>query len=290
LRGGTWRIMEGVMDRDGLADFLRRRREALQPEDVGLAPTRRRRTAGLRREEVAALAHMSTDFYTRLEQARGSRPSAETVAALASALRLSLDERDHLHRLAGHVAPPRHGRSDVVSLALVRVLDRLDTPAHVVDDLGVTLRQNPLSEALLGRHTQHRGLRRSVFYRWFTDPAERERFLDHDVHSRSYVAALRAAYGHAPDDPAFEELVTALLRESPEFAQLWERHEVGSRTDTLKRFAHPLVGELTLDCQILVSENQVERLVIFTALPGSEDADRLRLLGVVGTQVFGGAD
>ena len=116
------------MDREGLADFLRQRRTALQPDDVGLGPGRRRRTPGLRREEVAALAHMSTDFYSRLEQQRGSRPSEQTIAALARALRLTLDERDHLLQLAGHNAPVRGRRSEHVSPALMRVLDKLDTP------------------------------------------------------------------------------------------------------------------------------------------------------------------
>ena len=301
--------MDG-MDRDGLADFLRRRRAALQPEDVGMPATRRRRTSGLRREEVAALAHMSTDFYARLEQRRGSRPSAETVAALARALRLSPAERDHVHRLAGHVPPPRHARSGQVSPALVRVLDRLDTPAQVVDDLGATLRQNPLAEALLGRQTAYAGLQRSVFYRWFTDPHERDRWPsdDHALHSRNYVATLRAAHGRLTEDDDAQQLVDALLAQSdefaassfqsinsifvvlfaPVFAALWERHEVHDRTDTRKRLVHPLVGRLTLDCQILTSDNAVERLVIFTAAPRSEDADRLRLLAVVGDQQFRG--
>src|SRR4051794_35641271 len=124
------------MDRDGLADFLRRRRETLRPDDVGLGLGRRRRTPGLRREEVAALAHMSTDFYTRLEQRRGSRPSEQTIGALARALRLTLDERDHLLQLAGFAPPPRARRSEHVSPALLRVLDRLDAPAQVVSDLG----------------------------------------------------------------------------------------------------------------------------------------------------------
>ena len=117
------------MDRDGLADFLRRRREALRPEDVGLGTGRRRRTPGLRREEVAALAHMSTDFYTRLEQRRGSRPSESMIGAIAQALRLTVDERDHLLQLAGHLAPVRGRRSEHVSPALMRVLDCLDGPA-----------------------------------------------------------------------------------------------------------------------------------------------------------------
>jgi transcriptional regulator with XRE-family HTH domain len=276
------------MDRDGLADFLRRRREALQPDDVGLAKGRRRRTSGLRREEVAALAHMSTDFYARLEQRRGSRPSEQTVGAIARALRLTQDERDHLFQLAGHTAPPRGFRTDHVSPALMRVLDRLDTPAQVVSDLGVTLAQNALGEALMGQGMGYTGLARSVFYRWFTDPAERSRFpeADHPIHSRSYVAALRAVHGRSTDDREAIELVAALVRRSPEFAALWERHEVAARTDTRKRILHPSVGLMTLDCQILTAENLTERLVVFTATPGTEDAERLALLSVVGTQTF----
>jgi transcriptional regulator with XRE-family HTH domain len=276
------------MDRAGLADFLRRRREALQPEDLGLATGRRRRTAGLRREEVAALAYMSTDFYTRLEQRRGSRPSQQTVAAIARALRLTPDERDHLFRLAGHVAPPRGYRSDHVSPALVRVLDMLDTPAQVVSDLGVALRQNALAEALLGVQTGYSGPERSIIYRWFTDPEERSRFpeADHEFHSRSYAASLRAAYSRCADDGEAVALVDQLRRASREFAELWERHEVAVRSDTHKRILHPVIGLITLDCQVLTAENQTEQLVVFTATPGSEDAERLALLSVIGTQEF----
>src|SRR6201992_2760137 len=116
--------METRADR---AASLKRRRDALQPAEVGLTPGVRRRTHGLRREEVAALAHMSTDFYARLEQSRGSRPSEQTTAALARALRLTPAERDHLFALAGHTPPPRAFRTDVPSPGLVRVLARLDT-------------------------------------------------------------------------------------------------------------------------------------------------------------------
>lgn len=276
------------MDRDGLGDFLRRRRDALQPGDVGLSAGTRRRTRGLRREEVARLAHMSTDFYARLEQRRGSRPSAQTVGALARALRLTQDERDHLFELAGHTAPPRTTRSDHPSPGLLRVLDQLDTPAQITSDLGVTLAQNQLAEALLGVQTHYTGLRRSMFYRWFTDPAERRIHPaeDHALFSRRYVGSVRAVYGRPGEDPEAHRLVEALLRESDEFAALWERHEVTSLAATLKRYVHPLVGALTLDCQILTSENLTERLVVFTATPGSADAERLELLSVVGSQGF----
>jgi transcriptional regulator with XRE-family HTH domain len=276
------------MDREDLADFLRRRREDLRPDDVGLPARRRRRTAGLRREEVAQLANMSTDFYARIEQRRGSRPSEATVAALARALRLTLDERDHLFHLAGYEPPARAIRSDHVSPALLRVLDRLDTPAQVTSDLAVTLVQNEQAVALLGDQTEYEGPRRSLFYRWFTDPTERAHYPaeDHEQHSRTYVANLRAVHGRNSGDAEARELVDLLLAASPEFARLWDEHEVGVRRDTHKRIVHPSIGLLALDCQVLTAENQTERLVVFTAAPGSEDAARLELLSVVGGESF----
>lgn len=192
------------MDREQLADFLRHRREALQPEDVGLARGARRRTNGLRREEVALLASMSTDYYTRLEQQRGPQPSEPMLAAIARALRLTSAERDHLYRLAGHTPPARTCRSDHVSPAMLRVLDRLDTPAQVMTDLAETLVQNPMAVALLGDESRFAlgSLERSRFYRWFTDPQERAIHADdeHDRISRSYASALRVAMGRHPDD------------------------------------------------------------------------------------------
>ena len=276
------------MDRDGLADFLRRHRGALAPDDVGLPAGSRRRTSGLRREEVAALAHMSTDFYTRLEQRRGAHPSVQTTAALARALRLTPDERDHLYGLAGHVAPPRAFRTDHPSPGLLRVLHQFEVPAQITSDLGVTLRQNALAEALVGVQTQHTGLRRSMIYRWFTDPAARALHPaeDHLMHSRIHVASLRAVHGRPGDDAEAQNLVDHLLAESEEFAGLWARHEVAHRAGMTKRFVHPLVGTLTLDCQVLTAENLTEKLIVFTAAPGTEDAERLALLGVVGSQRF----
>lgn len=276
------------MDREDLADFLRRRREALQPDDVGLPAGRRRRTAGLRREEVAGLAAMSTDFYARIEQRRGSRPSRETIAALSRALRLSLDERDHLFNLAGYEPPPRGIRADHVSPPLLRILDHLDVPGQVTSDLAVTLAQNDLAIALLGDHSVFEGPARSHFHRWFLDPEARVHTPadEHERTSRTYVASLRAVHGRNRDDPEARELVELLLADSPEFAALWDQHEVGLRRDTRKRLIHPEVGLLELDCQVLTAENQTERLVVFTAAPGTESAERLQLLSVVGNQTF----
>lgn len=158
------------MDRAETAEFLRARREALRPDDVGLPQGQRRRTPGLRREEVAALCGMSVDYYSRLERGRGPQPSEQMVAAIARGLRLTLPERDHLFVLTGHNAPARTMRSEHVNPGMMRILDHLqDTPAQVVTDLGETLVQTRLAVALLGDHSGYAGPSRSLIYRWFQD-------------------------------------------------------------------------------------------------------------------------
>jgi transcriptional regulator with XRE-family HTH domain len=268
------------MDRAGIADFLRRRRRALQPGDVGLQLGRRRRTAGLRREEVAALANISTDFYARLEQRRGARPSERTVDAIARALRLTSDERDYLLRLAGHRAPLPIYRSDVPSPGLVRVLEHLDAPAQIISDLGVTLRQNALAQSISGVQTGRIGLERSMMYRWFVGSGERRRIPaeDHDLHSRNYVAHLRAIRSRNPADREARTLVDELYRRSREFAQLWDQHEVGLITNWPKRVRHPAVGVISFDSEVLSFQNPAEVLLVFTAAPDSDDAERLAYL------------
>lgn len=278
------------MDRTALADFLRRRRENLQPADVGLPAGARRRAPGLRREEVAQLAAMSTDYYTRLEQQRGPQPSEQMLASLARALRLSADERDYLYRTAGHNAPDRLSASAHISPGLQRVLDRLeDTPALVLSNLGETLVQNRLSAALLGDRSGFTGLDRSEFYRWFVYPeTERARYPenDRDRQSRAQVASLRAAYGAMGAGSRAGELVRALQKASPEFAQLWDRHEVAKRFEDHKILIHPELGPIELDCQVLFTEDQSQCLLVLTAPPRSEGAEKLALLGVLGTQAF----
>jgi transcriptional regulator with XRE-family HTH domain len=274
------------VDREQLADFLRRRRAALQPDDVGLPPGQRRRTEGLRREEVAGLAGMSTDYLARLEQQRGPQPSESMLAAIARALRLTQAERDHLFRLAGHTPPAHPRRSDHVSPALMRVLDRLDAPAMVVTDLDSTLVQNDLAVALLGEQTHHRGLSRYLLYRWFTDPAEREIYPPEDRphHQRTFVANLRLALSRDPGDPRTLELIEALHRTGDAFTTAWAEHHVGKKSGERKRLVHPELGVLELDCQTLVAADEGQSLLVFTATPGSEAADRLRLLRVIGRQ------
>lgn len=273
-----------------MADFLRRRRDSLQPPDVGLPAGARRRAPGLRREEVAHLAAMSVDYYTRLEQQRGPQPSEQMLASLARALRLSDDERDYLHRLAGHSAPDRVAASAHISPSLQRVLDRLeDTPALVLSSLGETLVQNSLSAALLGDRSGFTGLDRSEVYRWFVHPeTERSRYPenDRDRQSRAQVASLRVAYGAMGAQSRAGVLVRALQKASPEFAELWDRHEVAKRFEDHKTLIHPELGPIELDCQVLFTEDQSQCLLVLTAPPRSEGAEKLALLGVLGTQAF----
>src|SRR5918993_1288987 len=221
-----------MIDRAGLAAFLRRRRESLQPEDVGLPHGSRRRTAGLRREEVAALCHMSTDYYARLERERGPQPSEQMIASIALGLHLSLDERDHLFRLAGHHPPARGAASEHISPGLLRILDRLaDTPAEIVTELGETLRQTPLGVALTGDATAYTGPARSRGYRWFTDPATRALYApqDHAFLSRMYASGLRGLVAQRGPESRAAHLAELLLAQSAEFRGLWDQHEVGIR-------------------------------------------------------------
>jgi transcriptional regulator with XRE-family HTH domain len=280
------------MDRSALAGFLRHRREELRPEDVGLPAGARRRTQGLRREEVAALASMSTDYYTRLEQQRGPQPSEQMLTALARALRLTGDQRDYLFRVAGRGAPARVPAAAHVAPALLRVLDRLDdTPALILSNLGETLVQNRMAEALFGDKSQYQGLARSEIYRWFTVPAERLRYPedDRDRQSRAQVANLRAAYGSMGPKSRAGELVRALRKASPEFAGLWERHEVAKRFEDHKILLHPELGPIEVDCQVLFTEDQSQALLVLTAPPRSEGYEKLQLLAVLGPERFAGA-
>jgi transcriptional regulator with XRE-family HTH domain len=276
-----------VIDRAGLAAFLRHRRESLQPEDVGLPRGSRRRTSGLRREEVAALCHMSSDYYARLERERGPQPSVQMIASIAQGLHLSLDERDHLFRLAGHHPPARGADSEHVSPGLLRILDRLaDTPAEIVTELGETLRQSPLGVALTGDTTGYTGPARSIGYRWFTDPAARRLYppADHRFLSRMYAAGLRGIVTLRGPGSRAAHLADLLLAQSEEFQQLWEDQEIGIRPNDTKRFIHPELGALELNCQRLLDPQQSHALLVYTAVPGSESYDKLQLLSVVGTQ------
>lgn len=279
------------MQTDALADFLRRRRDTTPPEAVGLPRSRRRRAAGLRREEVAALVGMSVDYYVRLEQGRGPHPSVQMLTAMARALQLSVDERDHLFRLAGHAPPERSGPARLVRPAVLRVLDRMDDlAAFVISDTGVVLAENALSRQLLGaRPVASEGVEASTTWQWFTVPESRSRYPseDHEHHGRVRVADLRATWSRRGSDPDVRALVTGLCDTSEEFAELWAHHEVAVRYRDHKRILHPAVGGIVVDCEILATPDVGQTLVLLSAVPGSEDDDKLRLVALDGAVAAG---
>jgi transcriptional regulator with XRE-family HTH domain len=273
------------MQQSELAEFLRRRRESLQPEDVGLPRGPRRRTAGLRREEVAELAGMSTDYYSRLERGSGPRPSDQMAAAIARGLRLSLADRDYLFLLIGHTAPARRLRSDHVSPGMMRILDRLhDTPAQVMGASGETLVQTPLARALYGDQTAYTGLDRATVFRWFTDPSSRLVYVeeDHPQHGRYLVSHLRSALARQGPRSLASDVANHLQAISAEFEALWSAHEVDVEHVEPKRFAHPEVGRMDLHCQVLLDPDQEHTLLVFTATPGTPSYENLQLLSIIG--------
>jgi transcriptional regulator with XRE-family HTH domain len=276
-------MMAGV-DRAALADFLRRRREATAPAEVGLAPGVRRRVTGLRREEVAQLTGMSVDYYVRLEQSRGPRPSPQMLRALARTLRLTDDERDHLFVLAGQEAPARHGAGAHVRPAVLHVLDRLvDSAAFVLSDTGVVLAQNRVAALLLGHDTGRTGPAASEVWRWFTDPAARELHPEEDraAQGRVRVADLRRTWARRRTDADVVALVDGLLARSPEFALAWAEHDVSARHPERKRLLHPVVGPVDVHCEVLLQPAGDQSLVLLTAFTAA-DQDRLDLLRVIG--------
>lgn len=280
-------------DRGELAEFLTRHRQGLTPDDVGLSGGARRRVAGLRREEVAQLAAMSTDYYTRLERQRGPRPSTQILASLAQALRLSSDERDYLYHVAGHSAPDHCSASEHVAPGLLGVMHRLsDTPALILSVLDEILLQNDLARVLFGDERLFTGLERSGIYRWFIHPdTERPRYreIDRERHSRAQVASLRVAYGSMGSESRAGEIVGELKRCSPEFAVLWGRHEVARRSEDHKVLIHPEVGPIELDCHSAFTEDRSQSLLVLTPEPRSEAETKLKLLAVLGMQQFGSA-
>lgn len=278
-----------TMHRDQLADFLRRRRVAIRPAEVGIAEGPRRRTTGLRREEVAMLAGMSVDYVVRLEQGRSSQPSTQLLGALARALRLSDDERDHLFHLAGHQPPPAAGMARSARAGLIRMLDLLgDTPALVISDLGEILAQNRAAILVNGDHRQLTGDRRFLAYRWFTEPALRADLTagESENRGRQMVADLRATAGRRSADPLVTGLIERLSAASAEFRRFWADHEVAVRRADRKTLRHPRVGPLTMDCETLMTPDQGQMLLVLTPAD-AETRERLALLRVLGVEEFG---
>ncbi|MEU8028390.1 helix-turn-helix transcriptional regulator [Streptomyces sp. NPDC049099] len=271
----------------GLGEFLRIRRAGVTPEQAGLpATTGRRRTAGLRREEVALLAGVSIEYYRRLEQGKQHRPGPAVLEAVARVLRLDEDERRHLFELAQ--APDTPARSGAPERALrpdvLRMLDIVDPcPAYVLSRANDLLAANPRGLRLLPGIEEWPGPRRNTARYTFLHPAARRLYGNWEEVAAATVAHLRAAAGRHPDAPDVTGVVGELVVKSEEFAALWQRYEVRSRTNGRKHFTHPATGTMTLSYEAYeVARTDGHRLIVYQAEPGSPDHDAMILLGHAG--------
>ena len=270
---------------DELGRFLRARRTQTSPQSVGLTPGHGvRRTPGLRREELATLAGVSIDYYTRMERGKETRPSPAVVDALARALQLDDAEHQHLRDLAlraAHRAPqPAPNPSRTVRTHLKLLLETMrPNPGYVVSRSMDLLAHNPGGLALYAGIADWPARQRNLGRYLFLHPAARELFPDWDKQIRSCVARLRALAGTDPDAPDLASLVGELLLKSPDFAALWERYEVTGRRNLSKTFQHPQVGRITLGFQGLALEGTPgHRMGVYTAEPGTADYDAMLLL------------
>ncbi|MFJ1967983.1 helix-turn-helix transcriptional regulator [Streptomyces sp. NPDC087903] len=270
---------------------VRRWRDRVDPAAAGLSAGGRRRASGLRREELALLAGISVDYVTRLEQGRATHPSEQVVEALGRALRLSWEERAYLFRLAGLVPPGAETVPAYIPPSVQRLLDRLTGAAVGVSDAAWTLLTvNPLYAALMGDISGLRGFERNGVWRNFLGSGSRVRHTPEERRAFEVVMAadLRATAGRYPADRQLRRLVAELRTNSARFAELWDAGVVGRQEGSRKTVEHPQVGPLTLDCDVLSVAGSDLRILVYTAEPGTEDAERLALLGVLGTQTLTG--
>ncbi len=270
---------------------VRRWRDRVAPEAVGVPAGRRRRASGLRREELAGLAGISADYLTRLEQGRATTPSAQVVESLARALRLADAERDLLYQLAGHAAPGLDVAPSRITPSIQRVLDRLaHTPVVVYDSTSTLIVANAPYEALMGDTTAWHGLERNAIWRHLNGVRNRvvHTAEEHAHHLALLVADLRLTASRYPADRALRRLISDLGEGSPRFTELWNA-DAPQRPENLTRHKvvdHPAVGRITLDCDTLMVAMDDLRITVYTAEPGTEDADRLALAVVLGTQTL----
>ncbi|MFF2747422.1 helix-turn-helix transcriptional regulator [Kitasatospora sp. NPDC058048] len=288
-----------------LGEYLRTRRALLTPEDAGLPPTGRRRVPGLRREEVAELVGLSTDYYVRLEQGRADRPSDEVLDAIGRALRLGPAERAHLYDLArpprraaegtagrvaggsaGRAAGRAPGRSEALRPALWRVVEAMaDTPALVMNDRNDVLAWNRTAAVLIADFPRLPPRERNMARRLFLDPDAREVHLDWAEAARTTVGILRMAAGRRPHDPELVRLLGELSLGSQEFRTLWAGRHVHEKSHGRKRFHHPAVGEVALDYETFRAPGTAHHLlVVYTAAPGSRAEEALVLLGALAAE------
>ena len=271
----------GARRRAELADFLRMRRAGIKPQDVGLPGGGRRRTPGLRREEVAQLAGVGTTWYTWLEQGRDVRASLDVLEAIGRALRLNQAERTHLILLGrGEQPPPRVSPGERVSPHLRKLVENLGpNPAWILGRRWDYLAWNDAAVALLGDLGKIPRAARNHAWLTFTDPARREMFTDWERSSRLLVAKFRADSARHLGDPEFESLINALRKSSPEFCRAWKLHEVAYTGEGRKDLRHPLAGMMSFSHAVFhPAEESEQRLVLYSPLPENDTAEKLARL------------
>ncbi|WP_432011208.1 helix-turn-helix transcriptional regulator [Streptomyces cucumeris] len=268
-----------------LGRFLRARRARIHPQDVGLpVGTGLRRTPGLRREELATLAGVSVDYYTRLERGRETRPSPAVVTAIGEALRLSADATRRLHELvalaAGQTPTPSTGPARAVRESVRNLLETLrPAPAYVVSRANDQLAANRPGLRLFPGITDWPQERRNLTRYMFLHPTARTLYRDWEKMAAHSAAHLRAIAGADPDEPELVRLVGELVLKNPEFARLWERYDVQARGGGQKHFQHPEVGAMCLDFEVMaIFRTDGQRLVTYQATPGTPDYDAMLLL------------
>ena len=264
-------------------------RDRVAPADVGLPAGGKRRAPGLRREELALLAGLSVDYIVRLEQGRSDSPSVQVLTALARALRLSDAERNHLFALAGEVEPSSGRISSYIPPGVQRIVDQLDgAPLCVCDAAWTIITWNPLFAALAGDPSARHGRQRNIIYRNFA--AQGDRIVQTPEQQRNFrtamVTDLRASLARYPDDPELRAMIDDLRSGYEEFARLWDQPVVGFHRSERKTIRHPVVGDFDIDCDILAVPGSDLRMVVYTAAPNSEAAEKLKLLSVVGLQAL----
>jgi transcriptional regulator with XRE-family HTH domain len=271
-------VRNGERRRAELADFLRRRRESIKPEDVGLRGGGRRRTPGLRREEVAQLAGVGATWYTWLEQGRDVRASLDVFEALAKALRLTTAERNHLILLGrGEEAPPCKPPAERIAPTIKRLVESLGpNPAYVIGRRWDYLAWNPAACALFGDFGRIPRAARNHLWQMFTDRSRRELLPDWEHGSRLAVAKFRADSARHLGDPSFEELIGALRQSSPEFCKMWKRHEVATTGHARREVLHPVAGTLLFEHSVFhPSEFPEQRLSLYSPVPETDTAQKL---------------
>ncbi|HZA99016.1 MAG TPA: helix-turn-helix transcriptional regulator [Gemmatimonadales bacterium] len=268
-----------------IADFLRSRRMLRQPEELGLPRGSRRRTPGLRREEVASVAGVSAEWYTWLEQARDVHPSAEVLHRIASALRLEPGEYRHLLTLAGYAVQETGSQipaANSISLRLQRLLDQLEyCPAWAMGERLDVLGWNRAATVVHGDFTAMHGIERNALYQFFLVKAVRPMMVDWEAQTRCCTAALRASYANRVDDPWFDELIHLLRSRSPEFDRLWDAQGLEMSTEGTHNYEHPVAGRLVFDYTIMdVLDERLApvRIATYVPAPGTGTRNKMKRL------------